>query len=53
MNIKNKNELLMHSAINEYIYYTFRGNLKQNSFISAMKQMALITADVTMMCIPV
>ena len=43
----------MHSTINEYIYCTFRGILKQNSFLSAMKQMALIIADVTMACIPV
>ena len=56
MNIEIKltcNELLMHSAINEYICCTFRGILKQNSYLSAMKQIALIIADVIMARIPV
>ena len=43
----------MHSTINKYIYYVFRGILKQNNFILAIKQMALIIRDALMMCIPV
>ena len=41
-----------HSAINEYIC-SFKGILKRNSFLSVMKQMALIIVDVTMAHIPV